>query len=75
MDRSPRTTVALRQRPLRFPTITGRVEPWDSLTERQQQECRQALRQMLVAVVLYSRDAIDDHPGPTDQDPEKCTNE
>ena len=75
MNHSPHTTGALRQRPLQFPTMTGQVEPWDSLTEQQQQECRQALRQMLVAVVLYSRDAIEDHPGPTDQDSEKCTNE
>ena len=75
MDQSPRTTGALRQRPLRFPTMTGRVEPWDGLTERQQQECRQALRQLLVAVACHLRNATDDHRGPLEQGPKELTHD
>jgi hypothetical protein len=67
MNPSPRTTGALHQRPLQFPAIDGRVEPWNNLTERQQQECRQALRQMLVAVAYRLRNVIDDHRGSLDQ--------
>ena len=48
-----------------IPRDDGRVELWNSLTERQQQECRQALHQMLVAVVLHSRNASDDRRGLT----------
>ena len=69
MNPSPRTTGAQHQRPLQFPAFDGRVEPWDSLTEQQQQECRQALRLMLVAVAYQLRDAIDDHCGSLDQQP------
>lgn len=69
MDPSPRTTGALHQRPLRFPAIDGRIEPWDGLTERQQQECRQALRLMLMAVVYHLRGDIDDRRGSLDQRP------
>jgi hypothetical protein len=69
MNPSPRTTGALHQRPLQFPAIDGRVEPWDGLTERQQQECRQALRHLLVAVAYPLRNAIDDHRGSLDQGP------
>ncbi len=69
MNPSPRTTGALHQRPLQFPAIDGRVDPWDALTERHQQECRQALRLMLMAVVYHLRDAIDDHSGSLDQGP------
>jgi hypothetical protein len=68
MNPSPRTTGALHQRPLQFPAIDGRVEPWDSLTERQQQECRQALRHLLLAVAYHLRDD-DDHRGSIDQRP------
>lgn len=75
MNPSDRTTGDLRQRPLEFPAANDRVEPWDGLSERQQQECRLALRLMLVAVVLHSRDAIDDHLGSIDQRSEKCTND
>jgi hypothetical protein len=39
------------------------------LTERQQQECRQALRLMLVAVACHLRDAIDDQRGSLDPGP------
>jgi hypothetical protein len=67
MNPSPRTTGALHQRPLQFPATDGRVDPWDALTERQQQECRQALRLMLVAVACHLRGATDDHRGSLDQ--------
>ena len=69
MNPSPRTTGALHQRPLQFPAIDGRVEPWNSLTERQRQECRQALRLMLVAVACHLRDATDDRRRTLDQGP------
>jgi hypothetical protein len=72
---SHRTTGDLRQRPLQFPAAHDRVEPWDGLSEPQQQGCRLALRQMLVAVVLHSRVAFDDHLESIDQGPEKCTND
>jgi hypothetical protein len=75
MNPSPRTTGAARQRPLQFPAMSGRIELWNSLTERQQQECRQALRQILVAVVLHARNTIDDRRGLTDQGPEEFTND
>jgi hypothetical protein len=69
MNPSPRSTGPVHQRPLQFPAIDGRVEPRDGLTERQQQECRQALRLMLVAVAYHLPDAIDDHRGSLDQRP------
>ncbi len=71
MNISPRTTGCLCQRPLQFPAGNDRVELWDSLTERQQQECRQALGQMLVAIVRHSRNVIDDRRGLLDQGPEE----
>jgi hypothetical protein len=55
--------------------MSGKIELWNSLSERQRQECRQALRQMLVAVVLHSRNAIDDRRESTDQGPEESTND
>ena len=75
MNPSPPTTGAPRQRPLPFPAMSGRIELWNSLTERQQQECRPALRQMLVAVVLHARNTLDDRRGSTDQGPEESTND
>jgi hypothetical protein len=75
MNPSPRMAGSLRQRPLQFPATDGRVEPWNSLTERQQQECRQALRHMLVAVACHLRNAIDDHRGSLDQRPEELIND
>jgi hypothetical protein len=69
MNPAHRTTGAPHQRPLLFRTNDGPVEPWNSLTERQQQECRQALRHMLVAVACHLRDAGDDHRGSLDQGP------
>jgi hypothetical protein len=69
MNPSPRTTGALHQRPLQFPAIDDRVEPWNGLTERQQQECRQALRHLLLAVVSHLRDATDDQRRSLDQGP------
>jgi hypothetical protein len=69
MNPAHRTTGAPHQRPLQFPAIDGRVEPWNSLTERQQQECRQVLRHLLVAVAYHLRDAIDDQRRSLDQGP------
>jgi hypothetical protein len=69
MNPSPPATGALHQRPLRFPAIDGRIEPRDALTERQRQECRQALRLMPVAVAYHLRGDIDDHRGSLDQRP------
>ena len=75
MNISPHTTVTLCQRPLQFPAGNDRVELWEGLTERQQQECRQALSQMLVAVARHSRNAIDDHREFLDQGPEIITHD
>jgi hypothetical protein len=75
MNPAHRTTGALHQRPLQFPAIDGRIEPWNSLTERQQQECRQVLRHLLMAVAYHLRDAIDDHRGPVEQGPEELTHD
>jgi hypothetical protein len=69
MNPSPRATGARHQRPLLFPAIDGRVEPWNGLTERQQRECRQALRHLLVAVACHLRDATDDQRRSLDQGP------
>jgi hypothetical protein len=75
MNQSPSTPGPLHQRPLRFPAMNGRLEPWDGLTERQQQECRQALCQMLVAVVRQLRDAVEDPRGLLDPRPEELTHD
>ena len=75
MDRSPRTPGAPRQRPLLFPATNGPVGPWNGLAERHQQECRQALRQMLVAVARHARTPSDAQPGPLDQGPEGHTHD
>ena len=69
MNPSPRTTGAPHQRPLPFPAMSGKIELWNSLSERQRQECRQALRLMLMAVVSHLRGDIDDHRGSLDQRP------
>ena len=70
MNPSPRTTGAPRQRPLLFPAMSGRIELWNGLPEQQQQECRQALRQILVAVACHPRNTIDEHREPRDRIPE-----
>lgn len=75
MNPSPRTTGALQQRPLQFPAIDGQVEPWNSLNEQQRQECRQALRHMLVAVACHLRNVIEGHHGSLDQEPEELTHD
>ena len=75
MNPAHRTTGALHQRPLQFPAIDGRVDPWDALTERQQQECQQALRQLLMAVAYQLRNTIDDRHGSLEQDPEDITHD
>jgi hypothetical protein len=61
MNPSSRTTGAPRQRPPFFPAMSCRIELWNGLPEQQQQECRQALRQILVAVACHPRNTIDDH--------------
>jgi hypothetical protein len=63
MDRSRRMPGAPRQRPLPFPATSCPVEPRDRLAERHRLECRQALRQMLVAVALHGRAAVDPDAG------------
>jgi hypothetical protein len=50
-----------------------RIELWDGLTGRQQQECRQALRQLLVAVARHSLTAIGDRRGSLGQGSENST--
>jgi hypothetical protein len=70
MTRSPRTPRVLHQRALLFPVSDGPVAPWDSLTQRQQLECRRALRQILVAVAHHARGVADDHQGVPDPRPE-----
>jgi hypothetical protein len=75
MDQSPRTTGSLRQQPLQFPAIPGRVGPWNGLTEQQRQECRQAIRQLLVAVVRHAPSTLDDHRGFVGQGPEVPTHD
>lgn len=75
MNQSPSMPGPRHQRPLRFPAMDGRVELWNALTERQQQECRQALCQMLVAVVRRLRDAVEDPRGLLDPRPEELTHD
>jgi hypothetical protein len=75
MNQAPRDTGSSRQRPLKFPAMNDRVEPWDGLTERYQQECRQALCQMLVAIVCHSRSPIDDHRGSLNKTQEGLTHD
>jgi len=45
------------QRTLTFPMTSSRLEIWNHLTDKQQQECRIAIRQLLRQVVLDERDA------------------
>lgn len=62
MKKSPRTTKSPRQQPLPFPSINDQVDLWTGLTEQHQQECRQVLCQMLVAITRHSRNVThDDH--------------
>jgi hypothetical protein len=70
MTRSPRTPRVLRPRTPLFPASDGPVAPWDGLTERQQLECRRALRQMLVAAARHARGVADDRQGGRDPRPE-----
>jgi hypothetical protein len=60
MKKSPRTMKPLRQRPLPFREMNGQVDLWNGLTERHQQECRQALRRILTAVARHTRNIIRD---------------
>ncbi len=73
MDQSPRTTMTLHQQALQFPPADGQVEPWNGLPERQQNDCRQVLSQMLVAIARHARNVIDDHRRSLDQNPEEFT--
>jgi len=40
--------------------MNDHVDLWNSLTEQQQQDCRQALRQILVAVARQARNTAHD---------------
>jgi hypothetical protein len=75
MNQPLRTTGSLRQPPLQFPAMNDRAECWDGLSERQQQDCRQALCQMLVAVIYHTRRAIDDRRESLDNTPEEFTHD
>jgi hypothetical protein len=55
--------------------MNDRAECWDGLSERQQQDCRQALCQMLVAVIYHTRRAIDDRRESLDNTPEEFTHD
>jgi hypothetical protein len=61
MKQSPRKAEPSRQQTLPFPVGNGRADLWNSMNESQQQKCRQVLREMLVAVVRQSRNALHDH--------------
>jgi hypothetical protein len=75
MKKSPRTTKPPRQQPLPFPSVNGQVDLWTGLTERHQQECRQVLRQMLVAITRYSRNVTHDDHEFLAQDSEQLTDD
>jgi hypothetical protein len=75
MKQLPRTAVPSRQQTLPFPTANGRVDLWNSLNEAKQQKCRRVLREMLVAVLHQSRNALHDHQGPPCQDSEELTDD
>jgi hypothetical protein len=62
MKKSPRATRLPRQQALPFRAIKGRVDLWSSMTEQQQQDCRQVMRQLLVATVRHDRNAAHDNP-------------
>jgi hypothetical protein len=75
MKKSPHETNSARQQALSFPPINGHVDLWASLTMRHQQECRQVICQMLVAIARQSRNVThDDHEFLT-QDSEQLTND
>jgi hypothetical protein len=75
MRNSPRETKRPRQQALPFPSINGHVDLWASLTVRHQQECRQVICQMLVAITRQSRNVThDDHEFLT-QDSERLTDD
>jgi len=75
MKKSHRTTEPSHQQPLPFTVMNGQVELWNSLTQRHQQECRQVLRQMLVAVARHSRNAAHAYHGLISQDSESLTHD
>jgi hypothetical protein len=73
MKQLPRTTVPSRQQNLTFQPVNGQVDLWNSLNESQQEECRQVLREMLVAVVCQSRNVLRNSQGLVSQDSEEPT--
>jgi hypothetical protein len=75
MNELPRRTGSLQQQPLQFLATDDQIELWNGFTERQKQECRQALRQMLAAVVRQPRNTVDDHRGSLDHEPEGLTHD
>jgi hypothetical protein len=75
MKKSPHETKRLRQQALSFPSINGHVDLWASLTVRHQQECRQVICQMLVAITHQSRNVTNDDHEFLTQDPEQLTDD
>lgn len=49
-----------RQQTLPFPASNGPLNLWNQLGNLQHEECRQALRQLLLAVVQHERSATRD---------------
>lgn len=58
MNQISRVTRGPRQQPLPFPT--SQMDPWNHLTERQRDECRQAIRQLLLAIAQHVRNETGD---------------
>jgi hypothetical protein len=61
MKKLPRRTELSRQQRLPFPSLNGAVDLWNSLDYSQQQQCRRVLREILVAVIRQSPNAVHDH--------------
>jgi len=60
MKKCTRATRPSGRQTLPFPAMNDHVDLWNSLTEQQQQDCRQALRQILVAVARQARNTAHD---------------
>jgi hypothetical protein len=75
MKKSPREMKRPRQQALSFPSINCHVDLWASLTVRHQQECRQVICQMLVAITRQSRNVTHYDHEFLAQDSERLTND
>jgi hypothetical protein len=75
MKQLPRTMEPSRWQTPLFTVVNGSVDLWNSLNEPQRQECRSVLRQMLVAVVHQSRNALHDHEGLLSQGSEELAHD